>query len=162
MSITTPTLDGQTILIIGGTSGIGLGVALASLNAGASTVIVASSTSEKVEHAVKRLKDGATRKEAIIKGLVIDAKDLDAIDKSMKEIGVINHLVYTAGQAIRLEGFNIKDTDVATMKGESQTLAFYISVAHDSCKILVYLMFVCGLSYRPSSQPLSLLGVRQS
>jgi len=99
MTKTTRTLEGQTILVVGGSSGIGFGVALASLNDGAATVIIASSSSEKVHKACERLKSQATnrKKESTIKGAVIDGKDLDGVDKAIKEIGTINHLVWSSG-----------------------------------------------------------------
>jgi len=99
MTKTTPTLEGQTILVVGGSSGIGYGVALAALNDGAATVIIASSSSEKVHKACERLKAQATdrKKDSVIKGAVIDGKDLEGVDKVMKEIGTINHLIWTSG-----------------------------------------------------------------
>lgn len=61
----SPTLEGQTILIGGGSSGIGFGVALASLNAGAATVIIGSSQKENVDGAVERLKAQEARMQAL-------------------------------------------------------------------------------------------------
>jgi len=114
---TTPTLEGQTILIIGGTLGIGFGVALAALNSGAATVIVASSSVEKVNRAVERLHFQATRRQGSAKGVVVDAKDLEDVKKAVEEVGVINHLVFTSGDMIPgLLGKNITEMDVSGMR----------------------------------------------
>jgi len=113
---TTPTLEGQTVLIIGGTSGIGFGVALASLNSGAATVIVASSQSEKVDRAVKRLHSQTTNKQGTTKGLVIDAKDLAGVEKVVKQAGTINHLVFTSGDTISGLLKNITQYDIPEVK----------------------------------------------
>ena len=48
-------LEGQTILIVGGSSGIGYGVAKLSLLSKASTVIIASSNKSRVDNALSRL-----------------------------------------------------------------------------------------------------------
>jgi NAD(P)-dependent dehydrogenase (short-subunit alcohol dehydrogenase family) len=117
---TTTTLEGQTILIIGGTSGIGFGVALASLNNGAAKVIVASSSASKVDNAVRLLKaQAANQKRGVVKGVVIDGMNLVELDQSVKAVGQINHLVFTSGQSIRETiGKNITELDLVDMKGE--------------------------------------------
>lgn len=116
---TTPTLQGQTILVIGGSSGIGFGVALASLNAGAATVIIGSSQKDKVDAAVERLKSQAGKNAGIVKGIVVDAKDLAGLDKAIKEVGTINHLVWTSGDRSTTPGdMNIHNTDLTELSRE--------------------------------------------
>ncbi|MCC6958428.1 MAG: SDR family oxidoreductase [Dehalococcoidia bacterium] len=82
-------LQGQRVVVIGGTSGIGFGVASAAKEAGAS-VVVASSRKEKVEAAVARLGPGA-------QGAVIDTGSEDDVASAFAELGAFDHLVYTAG-----------------------------------------------------------------
>jgi NAD(P)-dependent dehydrogenase (short-subunit alcohol dehydrogenase family) len=120
MTKTTPTLEGQTILVVGGSSGIGYGVALAALDDGAATVIIASSSSEKVHKAYERLKAQATnrKKDAVIKGAVIDGKDLERVDKVMKEIGTINHLVWTSGDFTKSVSDMLKGGGSSELQGE--------------------------------------------
>jgi len=114
---TTANLNDQTILVIGGTSGIGFGVALASLNSGAKTVIVASSSIEKVNQAVERLRSRTSNKGGTAKGVVIDAKDLAGVEKIVKEAGVINHLVFTSGDMIPGSFWNdISGVDIPGMR----------------------------------------------
>ena len=50
------TLAGKTVLVIGGSSGIGYGVAKASLLSRAARVIIGSSSQQKVDGALARLK----------------------------------------------------------------------------------------------------------
>jgi NAD(P)-dependent dehydrogenase (short-subunit alcohol dehydrogenase family) len=119
MTKTTRTLEGQTILVVGGSSGIGFGVALAALNDGASTVIIASSSDAKVHRACERLKDQASyrKKDATIKGVVFDGKDLKGVDRVIKDIGTINHLVWTSGDSFP-GGMDLQTREVSELKGE--------------------------------------------
>lgn len=115
---TTPTLAGQTVLVIGGSSGIGFGVAVAALNNGAAKVIIGSSSAEKVKNAIQRLRSKTGAKEGQVEGVVIDVKDLDAVEKAVKGLGIINHLAITSGDAI--SGFfekDIADVDLVAAKG---------------------------------------------
>ena len=68
------TLAGQTVLIVGGSSGIGYGAAKLSLLSQASLVIIASSNKAKVENAVSRLLSEVPNAKGKVKGEVVDAK----------------------------------------------------------------------------------------
>lgn len=123
---TTPTLAGQTILAIGGSSGIGFGVALAALNNGAAKVIIGSSSSEKVKNATQRLRSKTGAKESQIDGVVIDVKDLTAVEKTIRGLGVINHLAFTSGDALAgFIGKNVVDVDLVDAKGEFLSFTFF-------------------------------------
>ena len=69
------TLAGKTVVIIGGTSGIGFGVAKAAILAQAAHVIAVSSTPAKVERAVRRLQEVASSASlpGKVSGQVLDA-----------------------------------------------------------------------------------------
>ncbi len=82
-------LQGQRVIIIGGTSGIGFGVAEAARDSGA-RVVVASSTQAKVDSAVARLGAGAG-------GGTIDTGDEADVERFFRAMGPFDHLVYTAG-----------------------------------------------------------------
>lgn len=86
------TLAGQKVVVLGGTSGIGLAIAKAAKADGAS-VIVASSRAEKVE---------ATKKELGVDGHSIDLTDEKATAAFFEIIGPFDHLVYTAGESLTL------------------------------------------------------------
>jgi NAD(P)-dependent dehydrogenase (short-subunit alcohol dehydrogenase family) len=84
-----PSLNGQRVVVIGGTSGIGYAVAEVALAEGAS-VVVGSSQAAKVEDAVKRLGHGAS-------GSAVDVNDEAAIATFLDKVGGFDHLVFTAG-----------------------------------------------------------------
>ncbi|MEO8538529.1 MAG: SDR family oxidoreductase [bacterium] len=82
-------LEGKRVVVIGGTSGIGFGVAEAAKAAGA-RVVVGSSQQSKVDDAVARLGTGA-------EGAVVDASSEDNVAGFFARLGGFDHLVYTAG-----------------------------------------------------------------
>jgi NAD(P)-dependent dehydrogenase (short-subunit alcohol dehydrogenase family) len=82
-------LDGQRIVVIGGTSGIGFAVAKAAL-AGGAEVMVGSSNPQNVEAAVGRLGPGAS-------GRAVDVKTEADVEAFFAKAGAIDHLVFTAG-----------------------------------------------------------------
>jgi NAD(P)-dependent dehydrogenase (short-subunit alcohol dehydrogenase family) len=88
------TLRDQRALIIGGTSGLGLATAEAVIERGG-TAVVASRRQESVERAVNDLGRGAS-------GVVLDPRHDDALAAAFAEIGQIDHLVYTAGEPLRM------------------------------------------------------------
>ncbi|KAG8680926.1 hypothetical protein FRC11_001813 [Ceratobasidium sp. 423] len=94
MSNSVELLRGQKVIIIGGSSGIGRSVAVATLAHGAS-VVIASSSSDKVKSAVALLQE--TSKGATVEGQVLDIKDFSALKSFLDRHGPFNHLVITAG-----------------------------------------------------------------
>ena len=96
------TLSGKRVVILGGTSGIGLATARAAVDAGAE-VVVASSRATNVDKAVAELGAAAT-------GQVVDLLDEAAIGALFAELGPLDHLVYTAGEALRLTPLPTLDT----------------------------------------------------
>lgn len=83
-------LNGQKVLVVGGSSGIGFGVADAALKAGAS-VTIASRSREKVDAAVARLGTAA-------KGRVLDTTDEANIESFFTDGKVFDHVVVTAAR----------------------------------------------------------------
>lgn len=78
------------MVVLGGTSGIGLAIAEAAVREGA-TVLVASSRSTRVEAAVERLTcDGHT----------LDLTDEAAVKSFFDRIGPFDHLAFTAGETV--------------------------------------------------------------
>ncbi|KIJ48770.1 hypothetical protein M422DRAFT_28234 [Sphaerobolus stellatus SS14] len=92
------TLKGKSIVIFGGTSGIGFGVAHASLLSDAAEVLVVSSNPERVANAVKRLQNGNFGK-GEIRGEVVDAKDQEKMKAFVVGLGEVDHIVYTSGDS---------------------------------------------------------------
>ncbi|GJJ07012.1 hypothetical protein Clacol_001210 [Clathrus columnatus] len=91
------TLANKIILIIGGSSGIGFGVAEASLKSFAKTVIIASSNKERVEKAVKRL-TGAKLGGGEIIGRVVNAGNEESIKGLLDDVGEVDHIIFTSGR----------------------------------------------------------------
>ncbi|KAL5511057.1 hypothetical protein ACEPAH_4272 [Sanghuangporus vaninii] len=99
------TLAGKTVLVVGGSSGIGYGVAKASLLSRASKVITASSSKAKEEAALVRLKDDTTVAGSTVEGTasgeVVDARDSKNVKELLERVGEIDHLVWTSGDSLR-------------------------------------------------------------
>jgi NAD(P)-dependent dehydrogenase (short-subunit alcohol dehydrogenase family) len=105
------TLEGKRIVILGGSSGIGLATARAAAREGASVVIV-SSRRERVEQALTTLPPGA-------EGEVADLTDEAAVRVLFTRLGAFDHLVFTAGENLRL-GL-LAETDVGAARGFFET-----------------------------------------
>jgi NAD(P)-dependent dehydrogenase (short-subunit alcohol dehydrogenase family) len=84
-------LAGKKIIVVGGSSGIGFGVAAAALENGAE-VVIAGRSADKVKVAEKRL-DGAGR----VTGIVADMANEADVSRLFEEAGAFDHLVATAG-----------------------------------------------------------------
>ena len=93
------TLEGKTIVVVGGSSGIGYGVAKASLLSLASRVIIGSSSATKVESALARLRVDLQGKNVpgSLSGGVINATDSASVRAFIAKAGEIDHLVWTSG-----------------------------------------------------------------
>lgn len=87
-------LQNQRIVLLGGTSGIGLATALAALAAGASVVVV-SSRSQRVAEALAVLGERA-------EGHAVDLADEAAVRSLFERLGPFDHLVYSAGESLQI------------------------------------------------------------
>jgi NAD(P)-dependent dehydrogenase (short-subunit alcohol dehydrogenase family) len=87
-------LQDQRIVIIGGTSGIGLAVARASAQEGA-RVVIASRAQERVDAALAQLPPTA-------EGYALDVVDEAQLRALFTEVGPFDHLAYTAGEPLAL------------------------------------------------------------
>ncbi|GJJ14626.1 hypothetical protein Clacol_008892 [Clathrus columnatus] len=92
-------LSGQTILIFGGSSGVGYSVAVGCLKDQAKLVIVASSNPQRVENAVKKLVD-AKLGPGQVSGRTVNAKDEEALKALLEEVGQVDHVVWTSGDPL--------------------------------------------------------------
>ena len=86
------TLKRKRVLILGGTSGIGLAVAKATKTEG-SDVVVVSSEQSRVDSALTLLGEGA-------EGYVTNLSDETAVETLFGKMGPFDHLVYTAGDSV--------------------------------------------------------------
>jgi NAD(P)-dependent dehydrogenase (short-subunit alcohol dehydrogenase family) len=93
MATIHPFLNDQKIVIVGGSSGIGLGVATAALKSGAN-VVIAGRSLEKLRKAEQTF--GADRR---VKSIAIDMAKETEVARLFDEVGAFDHLVVTAGTA---------------------------------------------------------------
>jgi len=97
------TLKDKQIIILGGTSGIGLAVAQAAAAEGA-RVRIASRNSVRVSDALATLPPGA-------EGLTVNLTDETAAKAFFQAAGDFDHLVYTAGESLKLAP--LAESDIA-------------------------------------------------
>jgi NAD(P)-dependent dehydrogenase (short-subunit alcohol dehydrogenase family) len=88
-------LKNARVLIIGGTSGIGLGVATAVAERGAIPTVV-SRRQSSVDRALAQLPEQA-------RGATVDLTNLDSLERLAADVGDIEHLVFTAGESLALQ-----------------------------------------------------------
>ena len=86
--------ENKRVVIVGGSSGIGLAVAEEAASQGADVVIV-SSSAERVHEAIKSI-GGAAR------GQAVDVSDEKAVESFFTNLGGFDHLVFTAGDSLQL------------------------------------------------------------
>ncbi|MGQ5261722.1 SDR family oxidoreductase [Micromonospora sp. ZYX-F-536] len=105
----TSSLRSRHVVVLGGTSGIGLATARAAAEAGA-VVTVVSSNPASVEKALAELPEGAH-------GHAVDLTDAAAVDRMfarlVAEVGPVDHLAYTAGEPLALMSLDELDVDRA-------------------------------------------------
>lgn len=87
-------LQDKRVVILGGTSGIGLAVAQAAARQGAA-LVVASSNAANVQAALARLPENA-------EGQAVDLLDETAVRAFFTRTGSFDHLVFTAGETLQL------------------------------------------------------------
>lgn len=100
------TLDDKRIIILGGTSGIGLAVAQVASAEGA-RIVLASSNMARVQEALASLPPGT-------EGRTLDLADALAVEAFFERTGAFDHLVYTAGETLKLAP--LAETNLATAR----------------------------------------------
>src|ERR1700758_792771 len=94
-------LQNKRVVILGGSSGIGLAVAEQAASQGAQVVIV-SSKAERVRKAIESL-GGHTQ------GHAVDLSDERAVEMLFGSLGDFDHLVFTAGDSLQLHSLTTAD-----------------------------------------------------
>ena len=97
-------MNGQRVVILGGTSGIGMATAIAASQQGAEVTVV-SSNQASVDRALKEL-PGA-------RGRAVDLTDAILVQALFDDLGDIDHLVFTAGEPLTLMPLDTMETAAA-------------------------------------------------
>jgi NAD(P)-dependent dehydrogenase (short-subunit alcohol dehydrogenase family) len=98
-------LSEKRIVVLGGSSGIGLAIAQTAAEEGA-TVVIASSRQARIDAALATLPAGT-------QGHVLDLADGDATQALFARLGSFDHLVFTAGETLQLGSLATTDVDAA-------------------------------------------------
>jgi NAD(P)-dependent dehydrogenase (short-subunit alcohol dehydrogenase family) len=120
------TLNGKRIVVLGGSSGIGLATAQAAAREGASVVIVSSSQA-RVDEAVAKL-PGA-------EGHAVDLTDAAAVEALFVRVGAFDHLVFTAGETLQLGSLATTDLTTARRFFDLRYWGAYLAAKHGSGNI---------------------------
>jgi len=112
------TLKDKRVLVIGGGSGIGFGVARGAAREGA-TILIASRDASKIAEAATTI--GAT-------SAVIDVRDENNVAQFFKDNGAFDHIAFTAGDWDGIVPGALADLDLAKA-GDRMTTRFWGAVA---------------------------------
>jgi NAD(P)-dependent dehydrogenase (short-subunit alcohol dehydrogenase family) len=96
------TLEGKTVIILGGSSGLGFATAQAAAQDGAKVVIVSGNQS-RIDEALKSLPENCS-------GHAVDLSQEENIKQFFNSVDAFDHLVYTAGENLTLH--NINETNI--------------------------------------------------
>jgi len=99
-------LEGKKVVILGGSSGIGLATAKTAAAEGANIIII-SSKQQRITEALKELPSDS-------EGFAVDLTSEQQVKDVFEKLGAIDHLVYTAGESLQL--MNIADAAIADAK----------------------------------------------
>lgn len=110
-------LENKKVVILGGTSGIGLGVAEVAIREGA-TVVVGGNSQASADKALAQLGSQA-------EALVLNIGDEASVKEAFGKIGAIDHLVTTAAKLTYAPLGELKSDDVAAMVASKFWGPFY-------------------------------------
>jgi NAD(P)-dependent dehydrogenase (short-subunit alcohol dehydrogenase family) len=117
-------LQGKRVVVLGGSSGIGLEVAKQAASEGAS-VVIASSSAERVRKAVESVGGAA-------QGQTVDVSDERAVATFFSKLGAFDHLVFTAGDSLHLHDLATTDLQLARRAFELRYWAALAAVKYGS------------------------------
>jgi NAD(P)-dependent dehydrogenase (short-subunit alcohol dehydrogenase family) len=120
-------LQDKRVVILGGSSGIGLAVAEQAASQGAK-IVIASSNTERVQKAVEPFGGDA-------EGQPLDLSDEQAIETLFTKLGAFDHLVFTAGDSLQLQDLATTDLKQARRAFELRYWAALAAVKYGSKNI---------------------------
>ncbi|SDM52448.1 NAD(P)-dependent dehydrogenase, short-chain alcohol dehydrogenase family [Catalinimonas alkaloidigena] len=100
-------LQGKRVIVVGGSSGLGLATAKLAAAEGAALVLI-SSNQERIDKALQELPSGSHE------GHAVDMSQESSIKAFFEHVGAFDHLIYTAGENLSL--INLEDIDVSEAK----------------------------------------------
>jgi NAD(P)-dependent dehydrogenase (short-subunit alcohol dehydrogenase family) len=119
--------ENKRVIIVGGSSGIGLAVAEEVALEGAEVVIV-SSNAARVQEAIESIGGEA-------RGQMVDVSDEGAVESFFKELGAFDHLVFTAGDSLHLHELALTDLKQARLAFELRYWSALATVKYGSPQI---------------------------
>src|SRR6267142_6129548 len=117
----------KRVVVLGGSSGIGLEVAKQAASQGASVVIV-SSTAERVQKAVESIGGEA-------QGQAVNVSDEAAVAALFAKLGSFDHLVFAAGDSLHLHDLAATDLQQARRAFDLRYWAALAAVKYGSSNI---------------------------
>ena len=120
-------LQNKRVVVLGGSSGIGLAVAKQAVSQGAK-VVIASSNPERVQKAVESVGRDA-------QGHALDLADEQAVETLFTKLGAFDHLVFTAGDSLYLHDLAATDLKQARQAFELRYWAALAAVKYGSRNI---------------------------
>ncbi len=113
-------LSNQKVVIMGGTSGIGLATAKAAASLGASVVITGRDQ--------ERLKRAVAASPGIAEGALVDATSVDALSAFYRGLGPFDHLVLTVTGKVGGGPFNSLGIDMLRQAFEAKFFAYIMAI----------------------------------
>ena len=120
-------LRNKRVIVIGGSSGIGLAVALNAASRGAK-IVIASSNAQRLPKAVECIGGEA-------EGETLDVSDERSVEAFFAKLGPIDHLVYTAGDSLQLSDLATTDLNEAKRAFELRYWSVLAAVKYGSPRI---------------------------
>jgi NAD(P)-dependent dehydrogenase (short-subunit alcohol dehydrogenase family) len=117
-------LQHKRVIVVGGSSGIGLAVAEQAASQGAH-VVIASSNHERIQRAIESVGGEA-------QGQVVDVSDERAVATFFSKLGTFDHLVFTAGDSLHLRNLATTDLQQARRAFELRYWAALAAVKYGS------------------------------
>ncbi len=117
-------LQDKRVVVLGGSSGIGLEVAKQAASEGAK-VVIASSNPERVQKAAESIGGEA-------QGQAVDVSDERAVATFFSKLGTFDHLVFTAGDSLHLHDLAATDLQQARHAFELRYWAALAAVKYGS------------------------------
>src|SRR3981081_3980753 len=120
-------LQNKRVVILGGSSGVGLAVAEQAASQGAK-IVIASSNAERVQKAVEPFGRDA-------QGHALDLSDEQAVETLFTKLGAFDHLIFTAGDSLHLHDLAATDLKQARRAFELRYWSVLAAVKYGSKNI---------------------------